>query len=518
MPEGYKIEGSWGPWNTMTVRRDTFKKDMAGREKALDGRFAIDLDHNPEYQILWRLGHTEFSNSQRETGTLGTPGGRVYPEVAKLYNNGDLAAPSRDRAGADQDRVMAIRYDVHRSLSNTQAPQVAAFDALCEYSSRQKAFVPRKGKTKELHDMKWASPVQTAANTHRQEVTDSYAAFAKDNFVDKRTAETIGKNGEKMVTDGISILQGGTIAYPTGEEAPGFTSGIGMSPDPVDAEFLTGDYEGLATAITAKAKAHGGALDKHHLIEESITSRLQSLVNGQDLLPALKDPAATVMGVALGGTPLRDTIAAGFDTLRAKTPALAGVDSAKKVSSFLGALRVDPAAPMKTENTHKKGYAIAVLRKINGVLGAQDAGNVDTAISAHLQQPLRDLAATATDAVTSGFNGITIDPAADPAKAEEDLASATAAIRADFKSTVGQGFATAATKAFPAVLDTLTANAHKPFTDQVSAADKQTEPANGAFPDGSEAATLWADLQARYKSGPGNLSVVQAENKKRWVA
>lgn len=518
VPEGYKIEASWGPWNTMTSRRDAFKKDMASREKALDGRFAIDLDHNPEYQILWRLGHTEYSSSQRETGTIGTPGGRVYPEVSKLYNNGDLAAATRDRAGSDQDRVMAIRYDVHRTLSNTRAPQVAAFDALCEYSSRQKAFVPRKGKTKDLHDMKWAGPVQTAANTHRQEVADSYAAFAKDNFVDKRTAETVGKNGEKMVTDGIAILNGGTVAYPTGEEAPGYISGIGMSPDPVDAEFLSGDYEGLATAIAAKAKSHGAALDKHHLIEESITSRLQGLVNGQDVLPALKDPAAPVMGLTLGGTPLRDTITDGLDALRGKTPALSGTDMAKKTSSFLGALRVDSAAPMKTEDTHKKGYAIAVLRKINGVLGAQAAANVEAALNTHMAKPLRDLATTANSLISTGLNGITIDPAATPAEAEDQLATATAAIRADFKSKVSQNLATATATAFPLVLDTLTANAHAPFTSQVQAAENQTEPANGAFPDGSEAATLWADLKSRYAAGPGNLSTVQAENRKRWVA
>ncbi len=46
----------------------------------------------------------------------------------------------------------------------------------------------------------------------------------------------------------------------------------------------------------------------------------------------------------------------------------------------------------------------------------------------------------------------------------------------------------------------------------------QTKPRDAKFDPKSDAEKLWADLQARYAAGPGNLAVVQAENRKRWAA
>ncbi len=517
VPEGHKIEASWGPWASMQGKRDAFKQSMATLEKPLEGRFGIDLDHNPEYQILWRLGHTAFSNDQRETGTLGTPGNRMFPSVSALYGDGKLADVKRDRANADTDRVMAIRYDLHRRLKETQTTNVAKFLALTQYSTSQKAFVPRSGKTEELRDTKWPDLIKSAAETHRTEVVDAYASFAKDNFVGPDTLKAVESSSRNMLDDGFAILSNGAAKFPEGETAEGYVSGIAMAPDPVDAEYLTGDYKTLGTAISAKAARHGLVFDKHHLIEKVITARLQTMVNDQPLLPALKDPTQTAMGVEPGTPPLNDTIAKGFDTLRQSSPALAALDTARRTQALINTLRVDSIAPMKPDNTESKGYAIAVLKKVNAALGNQPLGNVEVAVNTNMGGKIKAAATAATDTLKNGLAGIRIDPSRTPAEAEEDVTQATAAIRTEFKSRVSAG-AKAAAAEFPKVIETLTANAHKDFVDQVKLTRAQTHPANADFPAGSDAARLWGELEARYQAGPGNLSVVQSENKTRWVA
>lgn len=517
VPEGHQIEASWGPWASMQGKREAFKTSMAGREKPLEGKFGIDLDHNPEYQILWRLGHTEYSKDQRETGQLGTPGNRMFPSVSNLYGNGPLSSDKRDRAGADTDRVMAIRYDLHRKLDDTQTSNVSSFLGLTEYNAKQKAFVPKGGKTEQLRDTKWPDLVKSAAETHRNQVVDSYRSFAKDNFVRAETVKAVESSSLNMLNDSVAILNKGVALFPDGENAKGYTSGIAMTPDPVNAEYLTGDYEGLAAAISAKANRHGAVFDKHHLIEKSITTWLQTTVNDQPLLPALKNPSQTAMGVAPGTPPLTDTITKGFDDLRKSTPKLAALDTAKRAQALYNTLRVDSISPMKPDNTEKKGFAIVVLKKMNAALSSQPISNAKDAITIHMGGPVKAAAAAAADTLKTGLAAIKIDPARTPAEAEDDVTQATAAIRAEFKSKVSAEVRTAAA-AFPKVIETLTAKAHDEFEKQVKATRAQTHPENAGFKAGSDAARLWADLEARYTGGPGNLAFVQAENKNRWVA
>ncbi len=126
---------------------------------------------------------------------------------------------------------MAIRYDVHRKLKDTQANQVKTFNGLFTFSTRQQAFVPRSGKTKEANEMKWGALIRTAADDHQKKVADTYAQFKEDHFVAKETVDAIATNGGHMVSDGIAIIDGAKPAHHDGAEALGYHSGIGMTPD-----------------------------------------------------------------------------------------------------------------------------------------------------------------------------------------------------------------------------------------------------------------------------------------------
>ncbi len=51
VPETYGIEASWGPWNTMTGRRDQFKTDMRRREQGGQTRRPIRRRPRPQPRI-----------------------------------------------------------------------------------------------------------------------------------------------------------------------------------------------------------------------------------------------------------------------------------------------------------------------------------------------------------------------------------------------------------------------------------------------------------------------------------
>jgi len=516
VPEGNEIEAAWGPWQAMQGKRDTFKKEIA-KEK-LDGRYSVDLDHNPEYQILWRLGHLEYDDGQRDPGKEETPVGRILPTVSALYGNQDLASEkSRERMSSDQDRVMAIRFDVHRKIAESQTGIVDEFRKLTTLSAGQKAFVPLPGKQEELLGIDWAAKIETAAKQHQAQVVEAYEAIRKENFVSKKAVAAIARSGTAMLSDGMKILRGAKPRPRKVAAAAGFLGGIGMSPDPVDAELRTADYGKLDAEIKTHAAKFGSVFDKHHMIEESILAKLQELFTGADLLAALKAPGTPAAGVPVPGAALVEAAAGAIGKAIAKVPALAGTDTRAMAASMVEGIAPRPQTAFSAESTKQRGYAVVVLHQVNGLLGSQPASNVDAALATHLGPRLSSRAARLRARVEKGYAALALPAGGDPEAAKAALTAAGAQVGATLAEDLGAGFQADMKAALPGVIDQLSANAHSAFVQQYARSLTQTWPQNKGFAPGSAAAKVMADLEDRYAKGPGDLAKVQAQNRERWA-
>ena len=517
VPDNIAVEGAWGPWNGMIGLREAFKKEM--KDNKLDGRYNIDLDHNPEYQILWRLGHLEYRNHQRDEGADKTLKGRIYPSVSAFYNNADLASGAkRDRKDSDKDFAMAIRYDAHRTLPDTQAANVAEFKTLCEYSKKQLAFVPKKGKTAEVLAKTWAPQIRTSAEAHQAEVASSYTQMKTDRFVSESAVTQIEKSGGQMIGAADQILSGEKPDTQEQEMAPGHISGIGMKPDPVDAELLTDSYSKLGKKIAKAAPRYGHVFDKHHLIEDDILEKVGGRFKGVRLLNALLDPKATVAGLELSGDSLGDVAKDSIGTLQKDIPALSGSSVADEVTEMTKKNGFAVHSVFSNKAVKSNGFAISVLKKVNNVLGRQAVTNIDTAVEATLRQSLETRADAARNAVRSAYSAVRIDETEAEDVARAKLRDATKAARRGILDQANATFASDLRTALAGTLDQLTENAHADFVAQMGASLRQTYPANGNFPPGSEALDVLDGLMTRYQSGPGNLLHVQQENRKRWLA
>lgn len=518
VPEETNLEASWGPWKDMLGKREAFKALLKEKLK-LEGRYAVDLDHNPEYQILWRLGHLEYRQDQREEGAEATQEGRMFPKIAALYGNTPLEQEgSRERKGSDMDFVMAIRYDVHRELSNTQTPNVNDFKTLCEYSAAQKAFVPKRDKAADIVSRNWAGQIDGKAQEHQGEVDASYDKMFQDSFVSDETLAQIRKSGPSMIANAGQIVAGNNPSMPKGEEAPGHLGGIGMKRDPVDAELVTADYSKLGAEIASRAPAHGKVFDKHHLIEKSILARVQPLFTNTNVFSAARDPAATVAGLTVKGAGLSETAAAALGKAQKDDAKLAGLDLGAEQAELLSDQGFAGVTAFKPGNTEAGGFAISVLKVVNGLLGSQPETNVGKAIDTQLGPAVEARASAMRGAITEGYKGLTLKPDADAAEAQAALKTRTGDIRAKLRAEANDRFHADTKAALPLVLDDLTANAHAEFVSRMGESLIQTYPANAAFPEGSEAFEVYKNLRNRYDYGPGNLAQVQAENRSRWVA
>lgn len=517
VPEGTNLEASWGRWSDMQTKRDGFKAKL--EEMKLEGRYAVDLDHNPEYQILWRLGHLEYRQDQREDGPEKTPEGRIYPEISNYYGNSPLASGNRrTRASSDSDFVMAIRYDAHRGLPNTQTANVQTFNSLCEYSASQQAFVPKRDKDTELIGVNWADLIRPQAQTHQAEVENAYDRMFQASFVSDGTLANIRSNGATMIANGLQIISGQPPSMPNGGEAAGYLGGIGMRRDPVNAELVTGDYSAIGAQIQSLAPRFGRVFDKHHLIEKSILAVVQSRFNNVRLLPSVMDAQTPVAGLVLSGTPLTDVADTALQDAVAQNPALAGAGIAAERARLLSMRGIRGVGACKTDDTESKGFAISVLKVVNGLLGSQPETNVNNAISTHLQALANSRAETMRQAVRDGYSGVDVAADATPQDAAAALSAKTTRIRASLVDATHNGFYQDLRDALPEVLDQLTGNAHLTFSTAYQASLDQMRPRDKNFPAGSEAQEVYANLQDRFSRVANNLSVVQQENRRRWVA
>ena len=518
VPEETNLEASWGPWKDMVGKREAFKTHLKEKLK-LEGRYAVDLDHNPEYQILWRLGHLEFRQDQREKGDVKDQEGRMFPTIAAMYGNQPLgAANSRDRKGSDLDFVMAIRYDVHRELSNTQTPNVNEFKELCEYSDAQQAFVPKRDKTDDVVKKNWGGQIDGKAQEHQAEVDASYNKMFQDSFVSDETLALIRKSGPTMIANAGQVIAGSKPTLPNGEEAPGHLGGIGMKKDPVDAELVTGDYAKLGDQITALAPAHGKVFDKHHLIEKSILAVLQQRFTASNLLSAAVDPAQTVAGIAVKGQTLDKSAAAALKKVQKSQSKLTESVVESESETLLASDGFTPATAFEAGSTEAGGFAIAVLKVVNGLLGSQPASNIDTAIKTHLGPAVDQRMSAMRKVIASGYDGLQVADDATQADAVKALGAKTTSTRNALQQEVNGQFRQDLSKALPMVLDELTTHAHTDFTSKMNSSLGQTHPKSAAFPEGSEAAEVYTGLMQRYQEKAGNLEYVKAENRERWVA
>ncbi|AML51915.1 DUF4157 domain-containing protein [Falsihalocynthiibacter arcticus] len=413
VPEESALEASWGPWSDMVAKRETFKTEL--QAQGLEGRYAVDLDHNPEYQILWRLGHLEYSDDQRNPGDETNTMTRMFPKISELYGHADLAQPeSRTRRGSDRDFVMAIRYDAHRGLSNTQTANVDKFKSLCEYLPSRKAFVPKPGKMADLVSTAWGSPIDAAAQTHQSEVDAAYAKMFEDSFVSDETLADIRSKGPSMIDSAVSVVNGEAPALPEGEAAAGHLGGIGMRRDPVDAELVTGNYSTLASEITQRAPSYGSVFDKHHLVEKSILGVVRDNFTNANLLSALTSSGGTVAGQTVPGTGLGEVATNALQSITSRVPALAGMDTGAEQTTLLANDGFTPQTAFASGSVEAGGYAISVLKVTNGLLGSQSPDNVNTAVSATLGSRLEARASAMRQAITSEYASVSADEDAPP--------------------------------------------------------------------------------------------------------
>lgn len=512
------LEGSWGTWSDMQGKRTEFKAFM--ETEGLEGRYAVDLDHNPEYQIMWRLGHLAYRDLQRDGGQAATEKGRIFPNIAALYSFGDLSGRTRDRKSGDKDFVMGIRYDAHRQLPNTQSGLAQQLDGLCEYSARHKSLIPKSGKEEEVKGFVGAQSgqIEASATEHQNAIVTAYDQMHTDSFVQEETVSNIKRSGTNMIAEGMRVLKGGSLDPKVGEEAEGQTGGIGMQADPIDAEMLTGNYGDLAGSIAAVAKKYSSVFDKHHLVEHSILQALESRFQEVKLLPALKDQSATVAGLNVPGAPLGEIATAALSQAQTRLPALAGADVTKTQSSLMHGSGFSPQSVMKEGDVHKDAFAISVLKVVNGTLGSQSVGNVASHVQTHFAGALASRAAAAKDAVTNGYAGLSVPDDASPQDAEAALAAKTTEIRANMRAEATDKLKTDLGQALGHVLNQLVADAHGEFVTQQGASLRQTLPSADQFPSDSEEFAVLQRLNDRYANGPGNLAKVQEENRRRWVA
>lgn len=517
VPEDHAIEGSWGTWNAMQQKRKDFKEAM--KQDGLEGRYAVDLDHNPEYQILWRLGHLKFPDTHRLAGAAQNPARRMYPAVSAYYGNGDLkAGTTRNRASSDTDLVMAIRYDAHRKLSDTHADATKTFNDLAEYSDTAKAFVPKSRKKAAIMRTDWAALVNPLAEEHQAQLSEAYTRMERDNFVSPETLATIQRHGTDLLNKGIDVLSGNRITEPVGAEAEGHTSGIGMAPDPVDAELTTANYKDLKSIIDARAPNHGRVFDKHHLIEHSVLEVAQEDYSNVTLMPGLSTQGYRVAGVRLNGMDVYKKLYKNLTKRKKRSQNMSDFDVSGEVSRLLNANGVEGVRAFNDGNVKTGAFAITVLKVVNGLLGSQPTSHVAAATAAHVKDGLQARYDQMVERATAAYDDVDLDNETTRQDGEDAIRAATDQARRDVIDLATDGLEVELRVGLSKVLDQLTATAHADYRAKMANSMLQTQPRDGGFEEGTEAAEVYKNLLNRWNYESGDLGFVQQQNKSRWVA
>ena len=231
-------------------------------------RYLVELDHNPEHQILWRLAFLETDPIEaREAGSEVKPPEPMFPGLAAQYGGNPAGETECERDRGHGAMAIATRREVNTAEINKQADAVATFKEATNWDGERKRFRMRP-------DLKswpaFTSIAIEAAHAHQSALLQNYQKYADVHDSDPTTVDAVKRNGPQIIGVSQGYLSGMTMTGPMLGGGGGSFSGVGMRADPVQAELVTGSYTEAKAKKNELAPQFGAALQTHHMIEQKV--------------------------------------------------------------------------------------------------------------------------------------------------------------------------------------------------------------------------------------------------------
>lgn len=426
-------EGFAGPWKVAGAVREQVKAKLA--ESGSDARYLIELDHNPEHQIMWRLAFLETDPIEEREGEGAKEPEPMFPGLAAQYGGNPKSETECERDRGHGAMALATRREVNTSEINKQAGAVSEFKQATVWDDKRQRFRIRP----DLEAWPAFAPmVLDAANQHHTALTENYQKFLAEKDSDESTVDAVRRNGPQIIGVTQGYLSGMTMTGPTLGGGGGSYSGVGMRADPVEAELITGPYADAKAKKGELSPQFGAALQTHHMIEQSVLGKLQESATGLTIGAVVKEP-----GAIEGFAPSVDPIASLTAALQGKTgedgtPVDAGAEfGAISNQSGLNAISVFPQG----KDIKNQGFAVNVLSQVNQLAGSQQP---DEAVG-RVEAAARSAADTYLDRIDAAI-GVQYGAFGDTVGAA-DLKAARKAIRGEMTEYLHQGGAADAVKA-----------------------------------------------------------------------
>lgn len=428
-------EGFSGPWSQAKVKRDEIKASFnnGDDDKSAGAKYLIELDHNPEHQILWRLAFLEFDPPPPErvddpSTPIETEPKRKYPGLAAQYSKDPGGPSGYERDWGPGAMAMATRREVNTSEINFQAESVKVLNEVAKFDESRKRYV--HDPTKTLPDFK--NLVLSKSGDHKNALIANYQTFYDAKDTDQATFDAIQRNGQGIINATAAYFDGATEP---GQSAAGSgsanLSGIGLRADPVDAELQHGKY---SDALGKKnEKEFGNVLETHHMIEQSVLRKLReksgtALNVGQ----IMKGKAEGLGGWAPSGQTAYDVLAETVAQKKTVEGKAINQSTEKSVLSRMPTIDVRGAFDM-TRDITADGFSVNVMRQVNQLAGSSSA-NEPLQIITNRQNEIFDIAnSRAQDAVREAYGELP-----DEGITKENLKETRAKAKELFKNSVSE--------------------------------------------------------------------------------
>lgn len=403
-------EGFAGPWAKAQATRTSLQKEIA--ESGSNAKYLIELDHNPEWAILKRLGNLETDPDEVREGEAPKPPEPVFPTL-KAQFSADISGPAdKNRDAGHGLLAVATRREVNGSELNKQDENWRTFDQLAKWDPARKRFRYKPGKAAEApKNADWIGKVQAAAEGHQAELLTNYDRYLAVHDTAQETVDAVRTNGASIIATTSGIL-GNTV--PEGEMLGGAKtnlSGVGMRGDPVEAELTEGpSYNAAVAEKGTKAPTFGRSLQTHHMIEQSVLEAIREETTSVRAFRAIGEDFSDLPGFARSAPAPKETLAA---ALKDKTTADgAAVNAEAEFSKLIDgrSYRTHPTV-FPEKDILGEGYAVNVLLQVNQLAGSTPKGTSRTAIRTARNEPLNRMVEAFDTSITTAYGAVQADDA-----------------------------------------------------------------------------------------------------------
>lgn len=356
-----KVEGAAGTWQEMTQKYDAAK---AAAPSPADIYANLARDHIAEFSILSRVSRIVTPKMMRKGKSADTP---LFPALRDAVKNAGTAS-----SGNPDLPVIILRSAINTRISATSTLLKGwdtAFRAKGENWQSQEP-PPANDQDVAAQETKLQTTYGAEAliadmQSHIEKIIEEYSGLPKGtvegDFADHVTAKAV-----PVLKELVRAAFGSATGAKRSEEGVGDTLNIPYDKDMAEGELQMDSYDGL------KSFKLGNHLQRHHLVEENVTSKLRDRARDLTLGHLWKDPAT------LAGTEITKAVAALPVETRTKLDARGGEWRQMLQDAMAGAIGAAPAESgfNKTQSTKERGTAVIVLSSINQQAGTQ-ADTVD---------------------------------------------------------------------------------------------------------------------------------------------